>query len=664
MSFAVRFRRVPNCADGAADAASLSLDAARQTVAQVCRPAHFFAQGMSLCWKAETEEIAWELFRGRLLDAAMTRQRRRFQSWNVFQITDDGCSPEPVLSVKLDAEAGELHVVRALPCHAWEAYDAGGNVIQSRETIKWVRELVGTIALADLGTMGELRDELAGLLFQATVGTSRLPLTSIESPLPEFTFGRLGYVFRSDMEAMGGDACGMQSWPDLLERGLNADLCAREQVKLLELLIRAVPPPDLASAALRFTQRWQSLGRPVRDIAALWREMFNEVSLSPYTDFTEKSLALLGILVEQKALTVPEQIDCLSGLLRQLGRHLTAYDLVTFHHRGANYPDALLLDAVLKAYVDLSERHPPLFLGAEDAREQRRQRLRRRALRQACLLRFLYAGHPVPDAPTSDGENSRVLPAPYVRVPPEQILHPAKRSRRLYAADPLARRVPDTTRMALQQALDDLEQPHELAELGTAVFVDRPLGIGKPAGAPDQTPLLAHQAFSRTIAARRLRDLERLASELGLRFDLARNEERLTALPSPGLALSELWTPERSTVSLADARRVADDFMLVRTADSSVQAILNSFSFAEVGPRLGLDFLGTARLWLLPVGEGRLAVFDAAYRKRLEVEPDRLGGLRIRGGVELPAGGLRLVRVWRELSTGELQPQAASAVIE
>src|SRR5205807_1507834 len=79
-------------------------------------------------------------------------------------------------------------------------------------------------------------------------------------------------------------------------------------------------------------------------LVALWRTMFNDAALSPYTDFVDKALSFLRELVAQGTLTIAEQTDALGGLLCQLGRHLTAYDLITFHHRGANYPDALLLD--------------------------------------------------------------------------------------------------------------------------------------------------------------------------------------------------------------------------------------------------------------------------------------------------------------------------------
>ena len=73
-----------------------------------------------------------------------------------------------------------------------------------------------------------------------------------------------------------------------------------------------------------------------------------------------------------------------------------------------------------------------LFLG-----ETANKRLRRRALRQAWLIRRRYEGWPVPDLPTSPGENNRVLPPSHPRVPEEQILQPSRRTRRLYADDPL-----------------------------------------------------------------------------------------------------------------------------------------------------------------------------------------------------------------------------------
>src|SRR5207248_2080236 len=75
-----------------------------------------------------------------------------------------------------------------------------------------------------------------------------------------------------------------------------------------------------------------------------------------------RCLACWKTLVGAGYLAVEDFVDFLAWLQRQLGRHLTAYDLVTFHHRGANYPDALLLDAVLKETCHLVERRPDLWL--------------------------------------------------------------------------------------------------------------------------------------------------------------------------------------------------------------------------------------------------------------------------------------------------------------
>src|SRR5205814_2555336 len=85
---------------------------------------------------------------------------------------------------------------RGLEVYAWEGYDSGGGVILSRERRKWTRELVGTVRLSQFADAEELIDELACLLFLAVVGTSRLPLHSVEAPLPDFSNGRLFYCYR------------------------------------------------------------------------------------------------------------------------------------------------------------------------------------------------------------------------------------------------------------------------------------------------------------------------------------------------------------------------------------------------------------------------------------------------------------------------------------
>src|SRR5262249_49419341 len=105
----------------------------------------------------------------------------------------------------------------------------------------------------------------------------------------------------------------------------------------------------MQSAAVSFMNRWQVIGHASKEIIRLLGTLFNEAALSPYTDLVDKSLVFLQTLVEKELLVSSDQADFLSHLLCQQGRHLTAYDLITFHHRGANYPDALVIDAVLKA---------------------------------------------------------------------------------------------------------------------------------------------------------------------------------------------------------------------------------------------------------------------------------------------------------------------------
>src|SRR5713226_759178 len=223
----MRFRRRRGALPNSARAKLLSLNEVRKVIGAAIEPAHFFiarplilegqhcpsdrgerraqsAPRSALCaprsaleWQhCPSEEVAWEIHQGRLLDPAHTRLRQRFESWNVFDIRSGNRSAEPILSLKLDAGSRQLHVTRAVHCYAWEGYHAGDNIYLSRETRKWVRELVGTIHLDGFQDAQELRDEIICLLFQAVVGCSRLPLQSVEAPLPDFSLGSLAYLYR------------------------------------------------------------------------------------------------------------------------------------------------------------------------------------------------------------------------------------------------------------------------------------------------------------------------------------------------------------------------------------------------------------------------------------------------------------------------------------
>jgi hypothetical protein len=335
-------------------------------------------------------------------------------------------------------------------------------------------------------------------------------------------------------------------------------------------------------------------------------------------------------------------VDFLGYLLRQLGRHLTAYNLVTFHHRGANYPDALLLDAVLQRLLVLVEKHAELFRGSGIEPQRRR-----RALRQACLLRRHYEDLPVPDMPTSPGENARVLPAPHVRVPEEQILQTSTRRRHLYADDPLDRYLHAQSREVLAESVRDLADPAEWRELGLALFIDRPLGVFKPPLAPDQTLLFAHEAFSPSLARVRLGELrDRLGLDMA---DLPASGKEPTGLP-----LSEVQCEEGRIVSLADMRRAGPDFALLRTTRQTIGALLEQYDFAAVHARLGRPLLTPNDAALVvpapcPPGaaERVLVIYDGRLQKRAELALTQQG-YRTRRGCEVLREGFEVRRVWEK----------------
>jgi hypothetical protein len=628
-----------------------------ESVSAALAPARFFVGGgLDLVWEhTPAEDTAWEVFRGRLLDPAHTRRRRTFAAWNVYLVERGERSAEPLLSVKLDPAEKCLYVVRGILCFAWEGYHAGDNVYLSRETRKWVRELVGRVELADFSDAPDAANELAAVVFDAVVGTSRLPLTSVEAPLPAFSLGQLLYV---PGHAKPADPGPMRSVQQLLANGLSPDRTWRQKAKLLECLLRAVPADAVGEVADHLTAGWQATGHSPADLGRLFRTLFNEVALSPYTGFVDTCLACWKALVGAGYFAVEDFVDFLAWLQRQLGRHLTAYDLVTFHHRGANYPDALLLDAALKETCHLAERHPDLWLPhpqgpPERARVKRR---RRRGLRQAWLHRRACEGLPVPDVPVSPGENLRVLPPPHTRVPEEQILNPAKRTKRLFAGEPFV--LSPQAREVLRQAARDLEHAEELRELGLAVFLERPFGTAKPPGEPDQTPLLAHEAFSPSIARRRLRALQ-AEPDSGVEPDLWPQLLHLLEDLPTGVRLPLPFPPERpGSVSAYDSRKAADDFLFLRTLPESVRTFFDRFDLGPLAGQVDTEYLQPGRRLLILAEPlpGLVAAYDARARKRLQLRVGDEQGFRRRAGVELPVAGLEVVASWDVMAeTGELR---------
>jgi hypothetical protein len=438
---------------------------------------------------------------------------------------------------------------------------------------------------------------------------------------------------------------------------LTAAAGGREQARLLETFLHAVPPGERGTAVERWMERWMerwsALDRTAADLVALMRTLFNEVSLSPWTGLADRVLAFVRALAAGGHLAEDDVADFLGHLLRQIGRHLTAYDLVTFHHRGANYPDALLLDAVLKDYLALIERRPDLFRDGPDdpAAVRKAKRLRRRALRQGWLPRRRYEGHLVPDLPTSPGENNRVLPPSHPRVPEEQVLQTSRRSRRLFDGDPLPAYLGRQAAEVLRQSVRDLDDPTELRELGTALFLDRPLGTAKAPAEPDRTLLLACVAFSRSVAEQRLDSLAHEA-ELGLTADFfaaCRRRLRDGDLVT-GLSLDAVGGASRpGKVALADARLAASDFLLLHTTPGAVAELLAEYDFGPLAERFDVGYLTAGRVLLAtaPAGKG-LLIYDDRLRPRLELEVRSAQGFVTRAGREYPVGGLQVVRAWEE----------------
>jgi hypothetical protein len=263
------------------------------------------------------------------------------------------------------------------------------------------------------------------------------------------------------------------------------------------------------------------------------------------------------------------------------------------------------------------------------------------------LIRSHYEGLAVPDAPTSEGENTRILPAPYERVPEEQILQSRRRTKHLFQGDAILSHLGINGRVVLEESIADLQADRELQELGMALFLDRPLGAGKAPAEPDQTPLLSYAAFSASLAEQRL---HYLANDL----QLLSKEERdhlANCLRTPkvnGLPITRLRPPARpGVISLQDAGKVAADFIILRTTRSSLSAFLDAINW-ESRAELGDAVLPIAEISLIVRGlednPDALMILDDQYRPRFRVEVDVSKGYTSRAGVDLPVAGVKIVR--------------------
>lgn len=517
--------------------------------------------------------MSWELFRGHLLDANRTRDQRTFAVWHLY--FDDPNAPTPgpdsdapVVSIRWDAPGGRLFVTRNLLSRGWEAYEARAGVIESRPVLRWLPELVATLDVAPaalrLRQPDDLARELRVCLGQAWQGVSRLPITSVESPLPVYSLGRMAYL--PDIELRGSSMPARE-----LARLAWLQPTHLDAVRRLETGLRAAVPEEVGG----WLTGLPSDG-PLRAARTqLIRALFHHVSLSPYTGFTESLLRMLEASAGREQLGADAVVDLLGYMIRHLVRHLTAYDLVTFHSFGANYPDALWLDRLLHELLRYADGRPDLFLEQphDDPHAARRRRVRRRALRHAWLVRRAYEGHRVPDLPTSRGEHLRVLPGNWPTAPEEQILHPEMRRKRLFEDAPTDRLFSENALRVLDASVADLAIPEELCELGTATFLDRPFGIFKLTGEVDRTPLLAYEAVSRSLIARRLAEVRR--SGIGREHAAADVWDAVVeGLPLEGIPAANLPGSARpGVIMLEDARQAGPDFVIRSIVSGSLNRL-------------------------------------------------------------------------------------------
>jgi hypothetical protein len=108
-----------------------------------------------------------------------------------------------------------------------------------------------------------------------------------------------------------------------------------------------------------------------------------------------------------------------------------------------------------------------------------------------------------------------------------------------------------------------------------------------------------------------------------------------------GVPLSSIPVLNRPVpVSLDDARKVADDFILLRTTRSSAERFFHMFDFGPLRQQCDVGYM-TGSVLIVRDAAG-LAIYDDQVRKRLELELLVQNGYRSRGGVEYPADGLRV----------------------
>lgn len=528
-----------------------------------------------------SETSFWEIFNGHLLSASQTRQTMTFTSWNVFlkgphrSLHGTESQPSsPLISIKFNPSLKKIFVTRNLLTRTWESYESRPNVIESRPIQRWTPELVTTVDLTNVTERELTIRKISHGISLSLEGTSRLPITSVENPLPDHTFGNCAYFPDASSEGVIKPIDDLKS---LIERLLQKDSSRKQRASILETILRSADPKNISCLAQLYYQQWQHTQLPDSELQQTMITMFNQLSLSPYTQLVDNWGKLLNSWADSKQFGSAIIIDSISYILRHLVRHMTAYDLETFHNRGANYPDAMLLDTMISIYLQLIDEVPELFL-QETADDPRRYRLRRCALRQACIVRKQYEGHRVPDRPTSPGENQRILPGNYPPVPESQLVDPHARSKKLFDGQPIENLFSKRALRVLDQSIMDLRHETELFELGAAIYLDRPFGYYKQPGEVDRTILLSYVAFSGHVADTRLEQLHRWGWLVD-HLILDEIQTKRKNLSVQGVAVRNLGNEGRpGVVALEDAFQAATDFVFVKTTQSSLREFFRQYN--------------------------------------------------------------------------------------
>lgn len=618
------------------------------------------------------ENRRWEVFRGVLVDPDLTREESLIQSWEIdVDINKHLAQPHqlpaspgdanrplaanqaltprgPVLAIRHLVAADEVNVTRGYLIYASRPV-VDGKVIQAQPGLRWHEEIIATRSLSG-GCVPELVAWLERALFLAVVGTSRLAVASVETPLPLWSEGIIHYHL--------GDWREPESWwqPE------SDPWLERARIARCDFALRHCAEQRLSELAESVVTSAFRAGCEA-ELADTLRRIFRCLSLTPATRIIDRFVLLLRIWRER---TSQPRIwtELLTDLVLQLSRHLNAFDLRRFHNQGANYPDALFVDGLtrlLLSWCDDPELAEPLLLVARWRRKME--------------------GLPVPDLPTSPGEVVRIHPTETGRQAAEaeigqeverlrkQIRDPSARQRRLFVDDPLEPQLPPGWTTRWQQTR------LEVWELGRALFLDRPLGVPKMRQRVlvDGTPLVSYLAFSRSRVEQALQELRAWnwidsEREQQLRSDL---EGR----PVRGLAVADLplLQPRPGVVCLEDARLAAADFVITAITTAGREELLASAEFDQPGWEASLAWLNSRACRLIVrsprprlVLEPRafLTAYDTNWLPRFEFAlpvPEEETRYVQWLGREYLADGLILIHIWnsqgQELAVPEPAPR-------